>query len=223
VGSSKVASDATRCQAGFDAVLGRRSRYQAKVGIRGETRNSWAEAGVMGGMVRRPVLYRFFRKPCDLTDTRLATCLGGLAVDGSQPERFLQESVIGNAPETGLFANLNWRIPLRADKGVEVVLENRGRFYFNHTKHFPLDTRLYNVASAGLSVPLWGKLALKPTWTALFFENKPGVERQTDGSFSERPSRWLTNQTIELKLEYRFDWLSGQDWGKILRYGGGAK
>jgi hypothetical protein len=224
VGSTLLPTEAeqpSRCQPGFDAVIGRRSRYLAKLGLRGETRDSWWEAGLLGGAVRRPVVYRFFRKPCDLREMLLATCLAGLSVNGPQPERFVQKGEMGNAPETGLFANFNWRIPLRADKKVEVVLENRGRFYFNHGQHFPLDTRVYNVFSGGLAVPLWGRLALKPTWTLLRFVNKAGLERNREGVLVERPARGLTSQSVEMKLEYRFDWLGGQDWGKVLRYGGG--
>ena len=207
------------CSAAFDARTGRTSRYLAKAGLRRETRDSWGEVGLFAGSVRRTVSYTFLNNAaCKLRDSLLSTCLKGLKADQLQPATPRQVATMGQGLETGAFFNFNWRIPLRPDSAVQLVLENRGRLYFNSGRDFPLDTRLNNLFSVGLSVPLAGKLALKPTWSLFHFINKASVRDPL-----ARPSWGLTSNAFEMKLEYRFDWLEGQSWQKVLRYGAGIK
>ena len=167
--------------------------------------------------MQRALEYRFAEmEACNLSTALISQCLGSLqaaAYHGAHPH---QVTVRGGGLETGAFLNLNWRIPLRPDGGVQLVIENRGRLYFNNEKDFNLDTRVNNLFSAGLAVPIAGRLALKPTWSLFHFRNKASVRDPV-----ARPSFGLTSNAVEMKLEYRFDWLQGQSWAKVLRYGGG--
>jgi hypothetical protein len=156
----------------------------------------------------------------------LTTCLasGSRVLPGvKRADELTQRTTIGGGQETGVFANLVWRVPLTPTNAAQLVLENRGRWYFNHGRDTPLDTRLSNLFWAGLSIPIAGRLALKPTWTLFHFMNKSGYSfaKAPPTEFTSRPGVLLMGNTFEVKAEYRFDWIDGQSWLKVLRYGGG--
>lgn len=209
---------------GFDASLGRTTRALVKLGARREMRDSWAEAGVFAGGVRRPESYQLLDlAPCRLSVENLRTCLDSPArVLSAAPklDALTQHTVMGGGMESGVFANFSWRVPLTPANAAQLVLENRGRWYFNHGKDIPLDTRLSNLFSAGLAIPIAGRLALKPSWTLFHYLNKSGLVL-APGGFAQRPGVLLMGNTFDIKAEYRFDWTEGQSWLKVLRYGGG--
>lgn len=208
----------------FEAQLGRTTRTLGKLGIRREGRASWGEAGVFTGHVRRPESYQLEdRAPCALAYQNLRACL-------EDPARLLaerpaggvrQSTVMGGGMESGAFFNVFWRMPLDRVGRVQLVLENRGRYYFRHGKDIPLDTQLSNLFTAGLSIPVAGRLAIKPGWTMFHFRNKPGLRLTPSGAFVDRPPVLLLGNGFDMQVEYRFDWRQGQSWKRILRYGDG--
>ncbi len=216
-----------RATLAYDAELGRTTRALAKLGIRRETRDSWVEAGFFAGGVRRPAEYQVNGfTPCRLQFENLRNCLDDPArlLPGPLTAADLRQStVMGGGLESGLFANATWRIPLTPSNAAQLVLENRGRYYFNHGKDIPLDTKLSNLFSAGLAIPIAGRLALKPSWTLFHFLNKSGYlfARPPALGLVRRPGVLLMGNTFDIKAEYRFDWTEGQPWRKVLRYGGG--
>jgi len=209
----------------FDASLGRTTRALGKLGLRRETRDSWAEIGTFAGVVRRPSEYSVGDlAPCELRYESLSACLGNpsrVLPERVEASALRQQTVLGGGMESGLFLNVQWRVPLTPTNSAQLVLENRGRWYFNHGKDIPLDTRLSNLFSAGLSIPLAGRLALKPTWTLFHYQNKNGFVFAPGGGFARRPGVLLMGNSFDIRVEYRFDWIEGQPWLKVLRYGGG--
>lgn len=210
---------------GYDASLGRTTRTLAKLGLRRETRDSWAEWGLFSGGVRRPASYQVENlAPCKLRYESLANCLASdLRILATVPNRdtLRQQTTMGGGAESGMFMNFQWRIPLTPAGMAQLVIENRGRWYFKHGKDIPLDTRLSNLFTAGLSIPIAGRLALKPTWTLFHYMNKDGLvfSRLPAGGFVRRPGVLLMGNGFDVKAEYRFDWTEGQSWLKILKYG----
>ncbi len=216
-----------RATLAYDANLGRTSRMLAKLGLRRETRDSWAETGFFAGAVRRPSEYQVGSlAPCQLQYENLRSCLDNPSrILPSQPRQsdLEQRTTVGGGMESGIFANFSWRVPLTPTNAAQLVLENRGRWYFNHGKDIPLDTRLSNLFSVGLAIPIAGRLALKPSWTLFHYLNKSGFlfARLPATGFVRRPGVLLMGNTFDIKAEYRFDWTEGQAWLKVLRYGGG--
>jgi len=222
----------TPCPAGnckstvaYDASLGRTTRALAKVGLRRETKDSWAELGLFAGGVRRPSEYQLLDlPPCQLAFENLRNCLDSPArVLPEAPAAFTQNTTMGGGAESGMFANFSWRLPLTPSNRAQLAVENRGRWYFNHGKDIPLDTRLSNLFSVGFALPIAGRLALKPSWTMFHYLNKSGLvlARLPTRGFAPRPGVLLMGNTFDIKAEYRFDWTEGQAWLKVLRYGGG--
>ncbi|MBI2686692.1 MAG: hypothetical protein HYX27_10280 [Acidobacteria bacterium] len=208
----------------YDAMLGRTTRALVKAGLRRETRDSWAETGFFAGAVRRPREYQLEDlAPCQLRFESLRSCLdnNSRVLPGAKPaERLEQNTLMGGGMESGVFMNFSWRVPLTPSNSAQLVLENRGRWYFNHGKDIPLDTRLSNLFSMGLSIPIAGRLALKPSWTLFHYLNKSGLILNR-GVYAQRPGVLLMGNTFDIRAEYRFDWTEGQAWLKVLRYGGG--
>ena len=214
-----------RATLSYDASLGRTTRTLAKLGLRRETRDSWAEWGLFTGAVRRPISYQIENLPaCQLQFENLASCLANATrILPTVPirEDLKQQTTMGGGMESGMFMNFQWRIPLMPSNAAQLVVENRGRLYFKHGKDIPLDTRLSNLFTAGLSVPIAGRLALKPTWTLFHYMNKDGLifARLPALGFVRRPGVLLMGNGFDVKAEYRFDWTEGQSFLKILKYG----
>ncbi len=203
------------CSKNFDAILARTTRLAMKLGVRGEVRDAWWEAGMFGGGVHRPSEYQLFGFPvCRLTDRTLATCIND---DQALPlaaafQSVQQTTLLKFGPETGMFLNFNWSIPVAPKGRMKIELTNRGRFQFRHATDSQFDTRLSNLFSAAFSMPVAGGLTFKPTWTLFHFMNKPSPAA---------PETLLMGNTVELKLNYSFDWRTGQSLLKAMRYGNG--
>jgi hypothetical protein len=214
-----------RATLSYDASLGRTTRTLAKLGVRRETRDSWAEWGLFTGVVRRPASYQIEDlAPCQLQFENLASCLANatrILPNVPTREDLKQQTTMGGGMESGMFMNFQWRIPLMPSNAAQLVVENRGRWYFKHGKDIPLDTRLSNLFTAGLSIPIAGRLALKPTWTLFHYMNKDGLifARLPAVGLIRRPGVLLMGNGFDVKAEYRFDWTEGQSWLKILKYG----
>ena len=107
-------------------------------------------------------------------------------------------------------------MPVHPKSKMKIEFTNRGRYYFNHSGDTRFDTRLSNLFTAAFSAPIAGGLTFKPTWTLFHYENKPNTLNRTADD-----SNLLVGNTLDLKLNYSFDWRSGQSWRKALRYGNG--
>lgn len=115
-------------------------------------------------------------------------------------------------PETGLFLNGNWKLPVTADGRLKIEMTNRGRWQFRHPADTLFDTRLSNVFTLAFSAPIAGGLTFRPTWTLFHFLNKANARGA---------STLLRGNTVDLSLNYSFRWRSGQSRWKALRYGNG--
>ena len=219
------AEEGKPCAGSYDARIGKTSRAMGKIGVRREGRDYWIETGWNGGTVRRPVEYKVRGtdvRNCDLRIERLEDCLKGFAVLGAE---FLsgrlprQMSKQEGAPEMGIFLNFNWTLPV-SPSGKKIELTNRGRYFFDREQDIWFDTRLSNAFTASFSLPLAGGLTFKPTWTLFHFIGKGG-ERRTAGTSSMRSAGLLMGSTVELKLNYSFDWRSGQPIWRMMKHGNG--
>ena len=219
LGTPCTADSKGQCSQSYYAQLSRTSRAAIKAGVRRESRDTWFEAGLFKGIVNRPVSYQIGQaRICDLRTETLSACLKSLVLPAPFQGTAQQTSSSAFGPETGIFFNFNWNMPVMPKSKMKIELTNRGRYYFNHSGDTRFDTRLSNIFTAAFSAPIAGGLTFKPTYTLFHFENKPNT-----ASIMRSPEEMnlLMGNTVELKLNYSFDWRSGQSWGKALRYGNG--
>ncbi|MEO8372494.1 MAG: hypothetical protein ABI806_25125 [Candidatus Solibacter sp.] len=216
--------------------LPRTHRLLAKTGFRRENEQNWLEAGFFGGVVFRPTDFSLLQgdtlisglngagacRIADLVDkdkpTKLSDCLEKrFAVtvptpgdaDTISPTLGMRVKS-GSKPESGVFLNFNFRVAAPKNWVVkDFYLEQRGSWFFNHSGDSVLDARMIETISFGPTltvIPSLPGLSLKPTYTIFFYRNKV-VHNLLEG------------RTMDIKLDYRFDWKTGASWRQVLRYG----
>ena len=111
--------------------------------------------------------------------------------------------------ETGFFFNTNIRWTLTKATGLDqLVVEHRGRGFFNSPQDLAFDTCGNNRVSVGPVIKLLLSLSFKPTYTIFFFQNR------VTNSF-------LLGRTFDLRIEYRFSRSTGVSWTQALKSGWG--
>ncbi len=105
----------------------------------------------------------------------------------------------------GLFFNFHMHMPLPFHNDLAFEMDNQGRFMFNRSGDFPVDTKFLDDWSQALIVPLVGNLYFVPRVEFFFYQNKVdnNLFRSIQPTFS---------------LQYNFDWHSGLPWGKAIWY-----
>ncbi|MCC6538530.1 MAG: hypothetical protein IT162_13320 [Bryobacterales bacterium] len=211
----------------FRDYAARTSRLLGKAGFTYQGRESWMEGGLFYGRVLRPVEYTLFYRGdtpallgavCNLqsgfanvpaSQRTLSHCLARSVVPQTAPVTgwYLRGNSEFNA-ERGLFLNFNlrWNLPKRLTGMDQFAVENRGRLYFLSNSDLIIDTRVNNVLKLGPVIKLFPSVSLKPTLSLFYFENR--VARVS-----------MVGQSIDFKVEYRFNRKSGDSWGQALKAG----
>lgn len=235
-GCTAEASTPCPAKVAFASDLSRTNRLLAKLGIRREYEQNWVETGFFGGAVFRPAEFAVLQNNvpvpvvgsagvCRLADlvsagnpVKLNDCLRtAFAVVVSTPKAADAVSQTlslrgrpGSKLETGMFLNFNYRVPVPKNWVVkDLYFEQRGSWFFNHPRDSVVDARLNEKFSFGPTltvIPNMPGLSLKPTYTLFFYESK--IVRNL-----------LAGRTIDITLNYRFDWKTGASWKQVLRYG----
>jgi len=193
-----------------------------KIGLREDYGDTWIEGGFQLGQVFDAFdSYQFaVGAPCKADAVlTLQACFMKLAGPPSFPLLTTPVLQTRTVYQQGLFLNFNVKFPLWSRKGMFLGVANQGTFYFERPSvDRSVDTRILDILTPSLTIPLWGKLSLKPKVDMFFFENKLTHK----SFFAWQPS---------LALQYQFAWRSGTSWRRSLLYGatlappdtGGAK
>jgi hypothetical protein len=217
----------------FASPIPRTTRLLLKTGVRRENEQNWAEAGFFWGGVIRPSVFSVLQngvpltpleRVCQLADlpengnpTKLADCLKKnfqpAVPSPNEADRVIDALKLrggsGTKKEWGIFFNFNFRLPLPAHWGIkEFSFEQRGAFFLPDRRDTVVDARWREQFSAGpvFAYPRFPGLALKPTYKFFVYRSKitPNL---------------LVGRTLEITLDYRFDWRTGSSWWQVLRYG----
>ena len=202
------------------------TRYLFKGGLRWEGRASWLEAGAFGGWVYRPDEYRVVNEtasellgaaacrpglPSPNTETieSVAACLKRTFVlpEGTEDQDVRVMASRASAAERGFFANSNFRLDLPKNwRFRQIVFEQRLQFFFDGAEPNAADTRFSETLSVGPTLPILPSLSLKPTYSIFIFQNR--LLRSL-----------LFGQSVDAKLEYRFDWRQGAAGRQVFKHG----
>ncbi len=105
--------------------------------------------------------------------------------------------------QQGLY--FNFRVDMPLWNSSEFTLQSLGNFYFNHPSSDAfVDTRYYDDLKASLTVPIYRKISLAPTYEVIWFKNKI-------------LSNIYVSQSAYVSLNYSFGWHSGLNWRKVLQ------
>lgn len=174
------------------------------------TLDSYFEFGFASGQVRNgPSAFEFKYtgtppsgvtipnpQTCYLVD--LTACTGQLA--------FLMPQLIKvisgrDHVQQGLY--FNFRVDMPLWHSTEGTLQNLGNSYFKEASDAIVDTRYYDDLKASLTVPIFRKISLAPTYEVIWFKNK-------------LLNNTYMSQSTYVSLNYSFAWHSGLSWQKVL-------
>ena len=99
---------------------------------------------------------------------------------------------------------LNFRVDMPLWNYSEFTLENLGNFYFNRHNDAVVDTRYWDDLKASITVPIYRKISLAPTYEVFWFKNKVAYNI-------------YSSQSAYVSLNYSFAWHTGLNWRKVLQ------
>ncbi len=194
----------------------REKLFVPKFGVRYNGESSFFEAGVQTGFNFNSIRgYRFGEEDCILPVARgqadmdylneeveyqgCTTRIRQIMEGPNQPFTPLKRTLY----QPGYFLNFKLKVPLGT---MSWVIENRGDYYWKREgQDRRTDTSYFNVLGNSLELPVAGNFKLVPKVEWFAYRNK--VVSHTFRAF----------QTT-LSLQYRFDWRTGLEWRRVLRY-----